>query len=128
VASDFRDAGQLRRMFELAAACLAPGGRLVFNVFLPHVGSTPDEAARQLGQQVYTAIFTYPEVALAAAGLPLEFIADESAPDYERQNLPAEAWPPTGWYADWASGRDVFDVPRHESPIELRWLVYRKAV
>ena len=128
VASDFRDTGQLRRMFELAAACLAPGGRLVFNVFLPHVGYTPDEAARQLGQQVYTAIFTYPEVALAAAGLPLEFIADESAPDYERQNLPAGAWPPTGWYADWASGRDVFDVPRHESPIELRWLVYRKAV
>lgn len=128
VASDFRDAGQLRRMFELAAACLAPGGRLVFNVFLPHVGYTPDEAARQLGQQVYTAIFTYPEVAAAAAGLPLEFIADESAPDYEKKNLPEGAWPPTGWYADWASGRDVFDVPRHESPVELRWLVYRKAV
>jgi glycosyltransferase involved in cell wall biosynthesis/SAM-dependent methyltransferase len=126
VASDFRDAGQLRRMFELAAACLAPGGRLVFNVFLPRVGHTPDDAARQLGQQVYTSIFTAADVAAAAAGLPLEFVTDDSAHDYEQQHLPEGAWPPTGWYADWASGRDAFDLPRHESPIELRWLVYRK--
>jgi SAM-dependent methyltransferase len=126
VASDFRDAGQLRRMFEIAAACLAPGGRLVFNIFLPHVGHEPDDAARQFGQQVYTSIFTYPEVASAVRGLPLEFVADDSAHDYEKKNLPDGAWPPTGWYADWASGLDVFDVPRHESPIELRWLVYRK--
>jgi hypothetical protein len=112
-------------MFELAAACLAPGGRLVFNVFLPRVGHTPDDAARQLGQQVYTAIFTAAEVAAAAAGLPLEPVTDDSAHDYEQQHLPEGAWPPTGWYADWASGLDVFDLPRHESPIELRWLVYR---
>ncbi len=125
VASDFRDAGQLRQMFELAAACLAPGGRLVFNVFLPRGGYTPDDAARQFGQQVYTAIFTAAEVAAAAAGLPLEFVADDSAHDYEQKHLPEGAWPPTGWYAAWASGLDVFDVPRHESPIELRWLVYR---
>jgi len=125
VVTDFRDAGQLRRMFELAAACLAPGGRLVFNVFLPRVGHVPDDAARQLGQQVYTAIFTAAEVAAAAAGLPLELVTDDSAHDYEQKHLPEGAWPPTGWYADWASGLDVFDLPRHESPIELRWLVYR---
>jgi glycosyltransferase involved in cell wall biosynthesis/SAM-dependent methyltransferase len=125
VVTDFRDAGQLRRMFELAAACLAPGGRLVFNVFLPRVGYTPDDAARQLGQQVYTSIFTASEVTTAAAGLSLELVTDDSAHDYEQQHLPEGAWPPTGWYADWASGRDVFDLPRHESPIELRWLVYR---
>lgn len=126
VASDFRTTAQLRRMFEVAAECLAPGGRLVFNAFLPRVGYTPDAAAREFGQQVYTSIFTYPEVAAAATGLPLEFVADDSAHDYERENLPDGAWPPTSWYADWASGLDVFDVPRHESPIELRWLVYRK--
>ena len=125
VVTDFRDAGQLRRMFELAAACLAPGGRLVFNVFLPRAGHVPDDAARQLGQQVYTSIFTTAEVTTAAAGLPLEFVTDDSAHDYEQQHLPEGAWPPTGWYADWASGLDVFDLPRHESPIELRWLVYR---
>jgi SAM-dependent methyltransferase len=128
VASDFRTATELRQMFEIAAACLAPGGRLVFNIFLPQVGYTPDAAARELGLQVYTSIFTYPEVAAAAAGLPLTLVADDSVHDYEKQTLPPGAWPPTTWYADWVSGLDVFDVPRAESPIEMRWLVYRKPV
>ena len=126
VVSDFRTTAELRRMFELAATCLAPGGRLVFNVFLPQVGYTPDAAARELGLQVYTSIFTYPEVAAAVAGLPLSLVADDSVHDYEKQHLPAGAWPPTTWYADWVSGLDVFDVPRHESPIAMRWLVWRK--
>ena len=128
VVSDFRSATELRQMFAIAAACLAPGGRLVFNIFLPQVGYTPDAAARELGLQVYTSIFTYPEVAAAVAGLPLVLVADDSVHDYEQQHLPAGAWPPTGWYADWVSGLDVFDVPRQESPIEMRWLVYRKPV
>ncbi|MBM4012872.1 MAG: hypothetical protein FJ275_11305 [Planctomycetes bacterium] len=128
VVSDFRTTAELRRMFEIAAECLVPGGRLVFNVFLPQVGYTPDAAARELGLQVYTSIFTHPEVAAAVAGLPLALVADDSVHDYERQHLPEGAWPPTNWYADWVSGLDVFDLPRHESPIEMRWLVYRKAV
>ena len=33
VVSDFRTTQQLRGLFELAAQCLAPGGRLVFNAF-----------------------------------------------------------------------------------------------
>lgn len=125
VTSDFRTPAELRRMFEIAAECLAPGGRLVFSVFLPRVGYTPDAAARELGLQVYTSIFTYPEVSAAAAGLPLALVADDSVYDYEQRHLPEGAWPPTGWYADWVSGLDVFDVPRHGSPIEMRWLVYR---
>ena len=128
VASDFRSVTELRQMFAIAAACLAPGGRLVFNIFLPQVGYTPDAAARELGLQVYTSIFTYPEVAAAVAGLPLSLVADDSVHDYEKQHLPAGAWPTTTWYADWVSGLDVFDVPRQESPIEMRWLVYRKPV
>jgi len=128
VTPDFRTTNELRQMFEIAAACLAPGGWLVFNVFLPQVGYTPDTAARELGLQVYTSIFTYPEVATAVAGLPLALVADDSVHDYERQHLPPGAWPPTSWYADWVSGLDVFDVPRAESPIEMRWLVYRKPV
>lgn len=126
VTPDFRTPAELRGMFEIAAGCLAPGGRLVFNVFLPRVGYTPDAAAREFGLQVYTSIFTYPEVSAAAAGLPLALVADDSVSDYEQSHLPEGAWPPTGWYADWVSGLDVFDVPRHESPIEMRWLVYRK--
>ncbi|MFM8892179.1 MAG: class I SAM-dependent methyltransferase, partial [Planctomycetia bacterium] len=128
VTPDFRTTAELGQMFEIAAECLAPGGHLVFNAFLPQVGYTPDAAARELGLQVYTSIFTYPEMAAAVAGLPLSLVADDPVHDYERHHLPEGGWPPTSWYADWVSGLDVFDVPRQESPIEMRWLVYRKAV
>ncbi len=54
VVSDVRTAPQLRDMFELASQRLAPGGRLVFNVFLARHGYLPDDAARELGQQTCT--------------------------------------------------------------------------
>ncbi|ORV86016.1 methyltransferase type 12 [Mycobacterium interjectum] len=127
VVPDFRTTHELRGLFELAADCLAPGGILVFNVFLARPGYSPDSTARELGQQCNTMIFTRDEVTAAAARLPLELVADDSAYDYEKAHLPEGAWPPTGWFEGWASGLDVFDVPRDESPIELRWLVYRKS-
>jgi SAM-dependent methyltransferase len=127
VVPDFRTTHELRGVFELAADCVAPGGRLVFNAFLARPGYTPDDAARELGQQCNTMIFTRHEVTSAAADLPFELVSDDSAYEYEQTHLPAGAWPPTGWFAGWASGLDVFDVPREESPIELRWLVYRKS-
>jgi SAM-dependent methyltransferase len=127
VVPDFRTTHELRGMFELAADCLAPGGQLVFNAFLARPGYTPDGTARELGQQCNTMIFTRDEVTSAAADLPFELVADDSAYEYEEAHLPEGAWPPTGWFAGWASGLDVFDVPREQSPIELRWLVYRKS-
>jgi SAM-dependent methyltransferase len=126
VVPDFRTTQQLRGIFELAARCLATGGRLVFNAFLARPGYTPDDAARELGQQVYSAIFTRDELTSAADLLPLELVGDDSVYEYEKTHLPEGAWPPTGWYADWVSGRDVFDVEREACPIEMRWLVYRK--
>ena len=125
--SDFRTTEQLRLLFELAARHLAPGGRLVFNAFLARHGYTPDDAAVELGQQCYTMIFTRAEMAGAAAGLPLELVADDSVYDYEKNHLADDAWPPTSWYPDWVSGLDVFDVEREASPIDMRWLVYRKS-
>jgi SAM-dependent methyltransferase len=126
VVPDFRTHHEVRGVFELAADVLAPGGRLVFNTFLPKPGYTPDNAVIELGQQCNTMIFTRHEIENAAAGLPFELIADDSAYDYEKAHLPEGAWPPTGWFESWSSGLDVFDLPREESPIELRWLVYQK--
>lgn len=127
VVPDFRTTHELRGLFELAADCLASGGRLVFNAFLPRAGYVPDAAALELGQQCNTMIFTRDEMASATAGLPLELAADDSAYDYEKAHLPEGGWPPTGWFEGWANGLDVFDVAPGDSPIELRWLVYRKA-
>lgn len=126
VVSDFRTTQQLRGLFELAAHCLAPGARLVFNAFMPRRGYEPDQAAREFGQQVYTSIFTQQEMWAAAAGLPLELVANDSVYDYEKAHLPKDSWPPTDWYADWVSGLDVFSIEREMSPIELRWLVFQK--
>jgi SAM-dependent methyltransferase len=126
VVSDFRTPQQVRGVFELAARCLAPGGRLVFNAFLAKEGYTPDNAARELGQQVYTSIFTWGEMSTAAVGLPLAIVADDSVYEYEKTHLPESAWPPTSWYVEWVSGQDLFDIERERCPIELRWLVYRK--
>ncbi|OBH46552.1 class I SAM-dependent methyltransferase [Mycobacterium mantenii] len=126
VVSDFRTPHELRGMFELATDCLAPGGRLVFNTFLARNGYVPDDVAVQLSQQFNSMIFTRDELTAAAAGLPLEPIADDSAYEYEKAQLPSDAWPPTGWFEGWAGGLDVFDVERDDSPIELRWLVFQK--
>ncbi|OBI52611.1 bifunctional 2-polyprenyl-6-hydroxyphenol methylase/3-demethylubiquinol 3-O-methyltransferase UbiG [Mycobacterium sp. E787] len=126
VVPDFRTTQQLRSLFQLAARCLAPGGRLVFNTFLARPGYTPDQAAIELAQQTYSMIFTRDDMTSAVAGLPLELVADDSVYDYEQTHLPAGAWPPTGWYAEWVSGLDVFDVEREDCPIDMRWLVYQK--
>jgi len=126
VVSDFRSAQQLRAVFELATQCLVAGGHLVFNAFLAKPGYTVDDAARELGQQCYTTIFTAQELSSASSDLPLRLVSDDSVYHYEMSHLPEGGWPPTSWYADWVSGRDVFDMPREESPIEMRWLVYQK--
>lgn len=126
VVSDFRTTQQLRGLFELAAHCLAPGGRIVFSAFIASGDYTPDPAAREFGEQVYTSFFTRQELGAAAAGLHLELIGDDSVYDYEKANLPEGAWPPTSWYAGWVSGTDLFPVEREMSPVELRWLVFQK--
>lgn len=124
--TDFRSDAQLRRLFDIASSCLAPGGCLLMSVFLTVPGYLPDEAARQLSQQMYSSVFTREEVRAARAGLTLTEISDESVLEYERDRLPAEEWPPTQWFERWASGRDVFADTVEDPPMELRWLVFQK--
>ncbi|OBI76692.1 class I SAM-dependent methyltransferase [Mycobacterium asiaticum] len=127
VLPEFRTVQELRGVFELAADCLDPGGHLIINAFLPRPGYVPDDAALELGQQCNSMIFTEEQMAGATANLPLELVADDSVVDYEKAHLPQDTWPPTVWFASWATGLDVFDVEPEESPIELRWLIYRRA-
>ncbi|UMB72016.1 class I SAM-dependent methyltransferase [Mycobacterium paraterrae] len=126
VVPDFRTTGELRGIFELAADCLSPGGQLVFNSFVARGDYVPDDAVVQLGQQCNTMIFTRDELAAAANQLPFELVSDDAACEYERIHLPESAWPPTDWFEGWANGLDVFDLDAQDSPIDLRWLVYRK--
>lgn len=127
VVPEFRSAEELRRLFTLAAGCLRPGGRLVFNAFLTDPAYTPDDRARQFAQQAYSGFVTRAEMAVAAQDLPLELIADDRVLDYEKEHLPDGAWPPTSWYEGWVSGHDVFGLERGECPIDMHWLVYRRS-
>ena len=97
------------------------------NVFLTKDHYSQDDAAREFSQQVYSFYLTPAELSEISADLPLTLESSESALDYEKSNLPPEAWPPTSWYPDWSAGMDVFDAPRDQSAIELRWLVFTKA-
>lgn len=126
VVSDFRSVEQLRNLFELASRCLIDDGVLVINAFLTKPHHCADDAVRAFAQQVYTSFFTRAEMTAASDGLSLELVADDSVHDYEKANLPDGAWPPTPWYPEWVSGLDLFDVPRDESPIDFRWLVFQK--
>src|SRR3984885_1132457 len=85
---DFRTPQQLRSMFELAARCLAPGGRLLLNTFLPREGYIPDSAALQLGQQCNTMIFTWDEMTSAVDPLPLVLAVEEFDYEEERTEQP----------------------------------------
>jgi SAM-dependent methyltransferase len=125
VASHFRSVAQLRTLFERATEWLAPGGLLLFSAFMTRGGYKPDSTARQLSEVMWCCAFTRNQLDEAAAGLPLKRVSDESAHDYEKEHLPESAWPPTGWYAEWSRGQDLFDVPGDRTPLELRWLVYR---
>ncbi len=126
VVPDFRGVSDLRHLFELASMVLADGGLLLFNIHLCAQGYNPDKGARELAQQCYSALFTPSEVTQAAAGLPFLLVANDSVHDYEKEHLPAEAWPPTTWYVNWTTGLDVFELAPEDCPVELRWLVFRK--
>lgn len=126
VASHFRNVAHLRSLFERIVEMLQPGGLLLFSAFLALEGYKPDAVARELSEVFWCTVFTRADFELALMGLPLERLEEESTVEYEREHLPAEAWPPTGWFEQWSSGRDLFDLPPGRAPVELRWLTYRK--
>jgi SAM-dependent methyltransferase len=122
----FRELTQVRTFFERTAQALAPGGVLCFSVFLAEEGYEPDLLTRQLAQAMWCTFYTRSEIADASQATPLELVSDESAHDYEKEHLPAAAWPPTGWFPVWSTGMDLFDLPEGTAPIDMRWLVYRR--
>lgn len=126
LATDFRSEAQLRRLLHLGSSCLREGGYLVMNAFMAKAAYEPDAAAIQLGQQLYSSPFTSRQVAEALRGTNLAQVSDECASEFERVHLPDGAWPPTGWYQQWAEGRDLFELPAERCPVELRWLVFVK--
>jgi SAM-dependent methyltransferase len=126
VVPHFRTLGELRLLFQVAARLLPKGGVLVLSAFFNAVGYEPDDVVREMSQVLWCKLFTRSELQDALEGQPFELVSDESVPAYEKAHLPAEEWPPTGWFETWSGGQDLFDLPAGKPPMDLRWLVYRK--
>jgi len=126
VVPHFRTSDEIRTMFQVAAKLLPTDGLLVVSAFVASDGYEPDAFTRQMSEVFWCHLFTRDELRSALADEPLQLVSDESVQDYERANLPAEEWPPTGWFEAWTGGQDLFDLPAGQPPFELRWLVYRK--
>ena len=126
VISHFRDADQLRLLMAKMCDVIRSGGLLLFNTFLAVDGYEPDAAVREMSQIAWSTIFTRAELAAAMEDLPLELISDEPVFEYEKEHLPPEAWPPTGWFNNWATGRDLFPLAEKQPPMELRWILCKR--
>src|SRR6188768_3347776 len=126
VASHFRTLGEVCQLFELAARLLPKDGLLVFSAFISSDDYEPDDLARELSQVFWCSVFTRREMQEALGAGPFQLVSDESVQAYEREHLPADAWPPTGWFEAWTGGQDLFALPAGKPPMDLRWLVYRK--
>jgi SAM-dependent methyltransferase len=126
VVSDFRSVTEWRSLLELAAECLAVGGKLLANAFVTEENYFNDAAAYEFAQQVYSFFLTPSELQSATQGLPLTLVANDDVHDYEKTHAAEGTWPPTAWYPDWVSGRDIFDLPRADCPVSMKWLVLQK--
>jgi SAM-dependent methyltransferase len=127
VSSHIYDLDHLRRLFEVVAAVLRPDGCVLFNAFMTMQGYKPDALARQFGLVALCSMFTRQDLDQVMTGLGFHRVDEVSTLRYEKEHLPAEAWPPTEWFEDWSSGRNVFDLPPGRAPVDLRWLTYRLA-
>ncbi|PLS68956.1 MAG: class I SAM-dependent methyltransferase [Cyanobacteria bacterium M5B4] len=122
VISHFRSLTQIRQLLETASLALKPGGKLLFSTFLTADDFVPTQMMRELSEVAWSFLVTPAELQTCLEGLPLKVESNESAYDYERTFLPPEAWPPTKWFINWSTGRDVFPTPG-ETPMSLRWIL-----
>jgi SAM-dependent methyltransferase len=125
VTSHFRGVADLRALFERAARWLRPEGTFVVNCFIAADGHDVTDLERQVAEITWSSLFTRAEIATVCSGLPLVLISDEDAHDYEQAHQPS--WPPTGWFAEWAQGYDLYKLKPQASPVTLRWLTYRRS-
>jgi len=125
VLSHFRYPEQVRLFLAKMCDVLRSGGLLLFSAFLAVDDYEPDNFAREMSEISWCYLITRIELQAAMEDLPIELLSDESVLEYEQNHLPGEAWPPTSWYVNWATGRDLFPISKNP-PMELRWILLRR--
>lgn len=125
VLSHFRYTDQVRLFLAKMCDALRSGGLLLFSAFVAVDDYQPDNFVREMSEVSWSYIITRSELQSAMEDLPLELVSDESVIEYEQNHLPKEAWPPTTWYINWATGRDLFPI-NQTPPMELRWILLKR--
>lgn len=120
-----RDRAHLTAALAAGAKALAPGGTLLFNLFVTAPGFVPDQLTNELGEVFWTVFFQSEELAEIVRGLGLELVENIPYLDYAKEHQP-EFWPPTDYFADYVDGIDLFDLPSGRPPLRLRWITCRK--
>lgn len=123
VLTHFRRFEDMKALFEKLADWVSSGGFIVANVFVAMPNFEPTEDDRFKAYDKWSALMTQKELDIIAEDLPFALVSNENAMEFERDNLPEDGWPPSNWYAHWATGKDVFS---EEGKMELRWLVFRR--
>lgn len=126
VAGDFRSVEQLRQLFQLAAGVLRPEGIMLLSLHMAAEGYPVQDVARQWAQHCAAMFYTPRELQQALEGLPLSLVDEEVAFEYEQTHLPADVWPPTPAFSEWATGTHLYAVNPEDSPVVLKWLVFRR--
>jgi 2-polyprenyl-3-methyl-5-hydroxy-6-metoxy-1,4-benzoquinol methylase len=125
VVPHFRHISEVELLLARLCDCLRSQGLFLFNLFLTAADYEPTPMIRELAQVAWSFLVTPAELEAVMEKLPLEIISNQSVYDYEKQNLPDEAWPPTNWFASWSRGRDLFPGDR-QPPVSLRWVLCRR--
>ncbi len=125
VVSHFRYPDQVRLLLAKMCDALQIGGLLLFSAFVALDNYQLDNFVREMSEVSWCYVITREELKSAMEGLPLEMVSEESVVEYEQTHLPKEAWPPTDWYINWATGRDLFPIQQNP-PLELRWILLRR--
>lgn len=125
VISHFRNLDQVKLLLARMCDALKPGGKLLFSTFVTAENYQPNQFIRELAQMSWSFLLTPAEMNEAIANLPLTIISQESAFEYEKANLPTEAFPPTTWFSSWATGRDLFPMEQ-DPPASLQWILAQR--
>ncbi len=125
VTSHLRDVNQLRLLFGKACDYIQRGGLFLFNAFITNPGYEPSNLHRQVAEIAWSTFFTEEDLQNALINLPMEIITNESVIDFERDHLPPEAWPPTSWFENWSTGRNIFPLET-PPPVQLRWIICKR--
>ncbi len=120
----FRDPDQVKLTLMKMCDGVAKDGLILFNTFITQSDYIPTEAERQVAQVSQAFFLTEIELTSCLEGLPLEILSRESVYEYEKANLPSEAFPPSPWFELWTRGKLVFD--REEVAIALEWILCRR--